>query len=113
MSDILFDTSPLPLGSGADGFRRFARLISELGNTGATREKTDLLADYFRSAPVRDQAWTLGLFTGRKLRRQIRTRQLAAWLSEWRGIPEWLFEESYHHVGDLVFTQLNHNITWL
>ena len=104
MSDILFDTSPMPLGSGADGFSRFARLISELGNTGATREKTDLLADYFRSAPVRDRAWTLGLFTGRKLRRQIRTRQLAAWLSEWRGIPEWLFEESYHHVGDLAET---------
>lgn len=87
-----------------DGFRRFAQLLTELGETAATREKTDLLADYFRSAPPEDLAWTLALFTGRRLKRQIRTRQLAEWLSEWRGIPGWLFEESYHHVGDLAET---------
>lgn len=104
MSEIAFDMSPAPSDGGPDGFRRFARLLSQLGETAATREKTDLLVEYFRSAPIRDRAWTLGLFTGRKLKRQIRTRQLAAWLSEWRGLPEWLFEESYHHVGDLAET---------
>lgn len=44
------------------------------------------------------------MFTGRRLKRQIRTRQLAGWLSAWQGIPEWLFEECYHHVGDLAET---------
>ena len=83
---------------------RFARLLTELGETGSTREKTDLLVNYFRAASASDLAWTLGLFTGRKLKRQIRTRQLAEWLTEWRGIPGWLFEESYHHVGDLAET---------
>jgi DNA ligase-1 len=29
---------------------------------------------------------------------------LAEWLTEWHGIPGWLFEESYHHVGDLAET---------
>ena len=83
---------------------RFARLLTELGETGSTREKTDLLVNYFKAASASDLAWTLGLFTGRKLKRQIRTRQLAEWLTEWRGIPGWLFEESYHHVGDLAET---------
>ena len=87
-----------------DGFVRFARLLTELGETGSTREKTDLLVNYFKAASASDLAWTLGLFTGRKLKRQIRTRQLAEWLTEWRGIPGWLFEESYHHVGDLAET---------
>ncbi|MEY4884954.1 MAG: hypothetical protein RL151_263 [Bacteroidota bacterium] len=87
-----------------DGFIRFARLLMELGETGSTREKTDLLVNYFNFASALDKAWTLGLFTGRKLRRQIRTRQLAEWLTEWHGIPGWLFEESYHHVGDLAET---------
>ena len=90
--------------SAKDGFRRFAQLLTELGETAATREKTDLLSNYFRTAPPEDLAWTLALFTGRRLKRQIRTRQLAEWLSEWRGIPGWLFEESYHHVGDLAET---------
>jgi DNA ligase-1 len=94
-------TNPLV---GKDGFIRFARLLMELGETGSTREKTDLLVNYFNFAPALDKAWTLGLFTGRKLRRQIRTRQLAEWLTEWHGIPGWLFEESYHHVGDLAET---------
>jgi DNA ligase 1 len=89
---------------GKVGFIRFARLLMELGETGSTREKTDLLVNYFTGASAQDKAWTLGLFTGRKLRRQIRTRQLAEWLSEWHGIPAWLFEESYHHVGDLAET---------
>jgi DNA ligase 1 len=90
--------------SAKDGFRRFAQLLTELGETAATREKTDLLSNYFRTAPPEDLAWTLALFTGRRLKRQIRTRQLAEWLSGWRGIPGWLFEESYHHVGDLAET---------
>jgi len=94
-------TNPLV---GKDGFIRFARLLMELGETGSTREKTDLLVNYFNFASALDKAWTLGLFTGRKLRRQIRTRQLAEWLTEWHGIPGWLFEESYHHVGDLAET---------
>lgn len=86
------------------GFRQFADLLEGLGATSSTREKTELLANYFKDAPSRDRSWTLGLFTGRRLKRQIRTRQLAAWLSAWQGIPEWLFEESYHHVGDLAET---------
>jgi DNA ligase-1 len=91
-------------GSERFGFRQFAALLHGLGETTATREKTELLAAYFSAAPARDRAWTLGLFTGRRLKRQIRTRQLAGWLSAWQGIPEWLFEECYHHVGDLAET---------
>jgi DNA ligase 1 len=104
MSIMSIDPSYPETETRRDGFIHFARLLMELGETGSTREKTDLLIQYFRSAPSGDLAWTLGLFTGRKLKRQIRTRQLAEWLTEWRGIPGWLFEESYHHVGDLAET---------
>jgi DNA ligase 1 len=104
MNEQFIHQADVHSSSVKDGFRRFALLLTALGETAATREKTDLLADYFRSAPPEDLAWTLALFTGRRLKRQIRTRQLAEWLSDWRGIPGWLFEESYHHVGDLAET---------
>jgi DNA ligase-1 len=104
MNAMSLDHPHTPPLSEKDGFIRFARLLMELGETGSTREKNELLVDYFSSASPQDKAWTLGLFTGRRLRRQIRTRQLAEWLTEWHGIPSWLFEESYHHVGDLAET---------
>src|SRR5690606_41031980 len=31
----------------------------------------------------------------------IKTADLKTWAAEMAGIPEWLFEESYHIVGDL------------
>jgi len=90
--------------AGRTGFRDFARLLRHIGETRETSVKVDGLAGYFRTAPPADRAWTLGLFTGRLLRRSLGTRLLAAWVAEWEGIPEWLFEECYHQVGDLAET---------
>jgi DNA ligase-1 len=86
------------------GFREFARLLHHIGETRETSVKVDGLASYLKEAPAADRAWTLGLFTGRRLRRMVGTRQLAAWVAEWEGIPEWLFDECYHQVGDLAET---------
>lgn len=87
-----------------NGFKLFASLLNNLAATDGTQEKVSLLIDYFNSAPPDDKSWTLGLFTGRRLRRMVKTKHLADWLSEWAHIPPWLFEECYHQVGDLAET---------
>ncbi|MBM3442633.1 MAG: ATP-dependent DNA ligase [Bacteroidetes bacterium] len=86
------------------GFRDFAQLLHQIGETRETSAKVEWLAAYLKEAPPSDKAWTLGLFTGRRLRRMVGTRQLTAWLAEWEEMPEWLFEECYHQVGDLAET---------
>lgn len=87
-----------------NGFRLFATLIQGLGEAGSTQVKINLLKDYFSVAPEADKVWTIGLFTGRKLKRMVKTSLLSGWVSELMNIPHWLFEESYHQVGDLAET---------
>lgn len=88
----------------SDGFRLFASLIQELGDAGSTQVKIKLLTDYFSVAPEEDKIWTIGLFTGRKLKRMVKSSLLSAWVSELKNIPAWLFDECYHQVGDLAET---------
>ena len=88
----------------SDGFRLFASLIQELGDAGSTQVKIKLLTDYFSVAPEADKIWTIGLFTGRKLKRMVKTSLLSAWVSELKNLPAWLFDECYHQVGDLAET---------
>ena len=87
-----------------NGFRLFASLIQELGDAGSTQVKIKLLQEYFSVAPEADKVWTIGLFTGRKLKRMVKTTLLSAWVSELNDIPSWLFDECYHQVGDLAET---------
>lgn len=90
--------------SESDGFRLFASLIQDLGDAGSTQVKIKLLTDYFSVAPDGDKIWTIGLFTGRKLKRMVKNSLLSAWVSELKNIPGWLFDECYHQVGDLAET---------
>lgn len=101
-ADTPIDRNDLP--GRRTGFRDFARLLHQIGETRESSVKVEGLSAYLREAPPADRAWTLGLFTGRRLRRMVGTRQLAGWLAEWEGIPEWLFNECYHQVGDLAET---------
>jgi DNA ligase-1 len=95
---------PTASATEGDGFRLFAALLQDLGEAGGTQEKISCLQSYFSSAPEKDRSRTLGLFTGRKLKRMISTRLLATWVAEWEDIPDWLFSECYHQVGDLAET---------
>ena len=88
----------------SNGFWLFATLINELGDTNSTEVKIKLLTDYFSVAPEADKIWTIGLFTGRKLKRMVKTSLLSAWVAELKNIPAWLFDECYHQVGDLAET---------
>ena len=84
--------------------KRFAQLIKTLDSTNKTNRKVAALADYFRSAPDADKVWTIALLSHRRPSRPVNTTLLRNWAAEWAEIPEWLFEESYHIVGDLAET---------
>ncbi len=84
--------------------RAFARLYTALDETNATSEKVAALVEYFRSAPPADAAWAVHFLSGRRPKRLIGGARLRAWAAAEAGVPDWLFEESYHAVGDLAET---------
>jgi DNA ligase-1 len=84
--------------------KAFAQLFLSLDETNKTNEKVKVLKDYFISVPDSDKMHMLALFTGRKPKRQINSTLIRNWAIEASNIPAWLFEESYHVVGDLAET---------
>ena len=84
--------------------RRFAALIEELDSTNKTNEKVKILTNYFKSTPQKDSLWAIALLSHRRPPRPLNTTLMRIWASELAGIPDWLFEESYHIVGDLAET---------
>ncbi|TXJ22564.1 MAG: ATP-dependent DNA ligase [Chitinophagaceae bacterium] len=81
--------------------KQFAELVNILGTSTKTNDKLDALSGYFASANDKDKVWVIALFSGRRPRRTINSTLLQQWCSELIGLPLWLFEESYHTVGDL------------
>src|SRR5205814_4878047 len=79
-------------------------LFAALDETTRTTDKVEALARYFASAPPSDAAWAIYFLTGRKPRQVVPARKLWLWAAESSGIPDWLFEESYHAVGDVAET---------
>jgi DNA ligase-1 len=84
--------------------KAFANLYAAIDQTTATGEKVSALVEYFSSAPPGDAAWAVHFLSGRRPKRLIGSRKLAAWAAEEAGLSEWLFEESYQQVGDLAET---------
>ncbi|WP_075350994.1 ATP-dependent DNA ligase [Algoriphagus marinus] len=84
--------------------KHFSQLITELDQSNKTNDKLAALETFFSNASDEDKVWAIALFTHRRPKRQVTTRQLREWCIELSEIPEWLFEESYHTVGDLAET---------
>lgn len=84
--------------------KRFAQLIKTLDSTNKTNEKVKALAQYFSLAPNEDKVWTIAILSHRRPPRPVNTTLLREWAAELAHIPLWLFEESYHIVGDLAET---------
>src|SRR5918993_1306062 len=82
----------------------FAELATELGSSTKTNDKLDALVRYFSAADDKDKVWVIALFSGRRPKRAVNSTQLATWCVDLIGLPFWLFEESYHTVGDLAET---------
>jgi DNA ligase-1 len=84
--------------------KSFAALYAELDETTKTGEKVDALAAYFASTPPADAAWAVHFLSGRRPKRLVGARKLAAWAMDAADVPEWLFAECYESVGDLAET---------
>lgn len=87
-----------------NGMRLFADLVVKLGTSTKTNDKLDTLTRYFAGADDADKVWVIALFSGRRPKRTVNATQLQEWCREVTGLPAWLFEESYHTVGDLAET---------
>jgi DNA ligase-1 len=83
------------------GLELFAELVADLGTSTKTNDKIQALVDYFAIAPDADKVWVIAIFSGRRPRRAINSRLMREWCTEIVQIPDWLFDECYHTVGDL------------
>lgn len=84
--------------------QQFAHLFKQLDQTTKTNAKVAALAAYFAEADDQDRLWTMAILSHRRPKRTVNTTLLRTWAAEESGIPTWLFEESYHIVGDLAET---------
>ena len=82
----------------------FSLLIQRLDQLTKTSEKVKVLSDYFKTAPQKDVVWAIAIWSHRRPKRPISTTLLREWAAELTGVDQWLFEDSYHIVGDLAET---------
>jgi DNA ligase-1 len=81
--------------------KQFADLVITLGTSTKTNEKLSALSEYFSIANDKDKVWVIAIFSGRRPKRAVNSTQLWTWCNELAKLPDWLFEECYHAVGDL------------
>jgi DNA ligase-1 len=86
------------------GMSRFAQLVKTIDSTNKTNVKVEALSRYFTTASANDKLWTIAILSHRRPKRPVNTTLLRQWATELSEIPLWLFEESYHIVGDLAET---------
>ena len=98
-NEIIIKNTPASRGFGA-----FASLVNVLGTSTKTNDKLSALAAYFDGAEDKDKVWVIAIFSGRRPKRAVNSTQLQNYCNEITGFPVWLFEESYHTVGDLAET---------
>ena len=82
----------------------FAALYQRLDRSTATRDKQAAIDAYLDAADPGSASWAVWLLCGGRLRGLARSGELRAWAAEASGLPDWLVEESYSHVGDLAET---------
>lgn len=84
--------------------RTFLKLYKALESTTKTTLKKKALITFFEESTDPDKVWAIALFSHKRPKRTVSTTLLRAWAAEIASIPSWLFEETYHIVGDLAET---------
>lgn len=84
--------------------KAFSKLYKSIDSTNSSLKKIAVLVEYFSQVEDKEKLWTIALFTHRRPSRPVKTSLLREWASELTQLPLWLFEESYHIVGDLAET---------
>lgn len=82
----------------------FAQLIQKIDSTNKTNTKVKALKEFFDTADDKDKVWTIAILSHRRPPRPVNSTQIREYAGELSEIPAWLFEESYHIVGDLAET---------
>jgi len=80
--------------------KAFAQLYAALDETTKTNGKVAALRSYLAAASPADAAWAVHFLIGRRPKRLLESRKLVQWAIEETGLPEWLFAECHHAVGD-------------
>jgi DNA ligase-1 len=100
-----FQNVSLEAGGEIGGdFFLFSSLVNILGTSTKNTEKLNALQQYFSTASDKDKVWVIAIFSGRRPKRIVNSTTLQQWCIELIDLPLWLFEESYHTVGDLAET---------
>ncbi|MCE2788188.1 MAG: ATP-dependent DNA ligase [Bacteroidota bacterium] len=81
--------------------KEFTQLFRKIDETTKTNEKVEALVQYLNAASPEDKLWTIAIFCGRNPKKITKTNELKRWAAEAASIPYWLFDETYHVVGDL------------
>ncbi len=84
--------------------KAFAALYRALDASTSNRAKLDAMQAYLRAAAPEDAAWAVYFLAGGKPRQLVPTKMLRELTREVADLPEWLFDECYHAVGDLAET---------
>jgi DNA ligase-1 len=84
--------------------KHFTKLFTDLDQTTKTLGKIKALIEYFEKASDQDKLWAIALLSHRRPKRTVNASYLAQWANELSGLPDWLFYESHHVVGDLAET---------
>ena len=82
--------------------KAFAALYRELDASTSSLAKQAALQTYLREAPPADAAWAVYFLAGGKPRQIVPVSVLRELAREAAGLPDWLFEESYQAVGDVI-----------
>ncbi len=84
--------------------KAFTRLFEDLDATTSTNEKVEALKKYFSTTDPVDAIWAVMILTSRVKRKSLTSRTLRDLFLAATSYPQWLFEESYHQVGDTAET---------
>jgi DNA ligase-1 len=81
--------------------KAFTELFIALDQTTKTNAKIDALVRYFEHNSDEDKLWCIALLSDKRPPRPLNTNVLRTIAANEAGIDLWLFEETYHVVGDL------------
>lgn len=83
---------------------RFTALYQRLDQSTRPSDKLAALVTYFRQVRAEEAAWAVHILCGGTVPRLLGRGALRRTLTEQSGLPDWLVEETYAHVGDLAET---------
>ncbi|REG81216.1 ATP-dependent DNA ligase [Algoriphagus antarcticus] len=81
--------------------KAFTAMFTAIDQTTKTNQKIQAMVDYFTHAEEQDKIFAVSILIGNKPKRPVKTTELKEWAAQVAELPLWLFEESYHIVGDL------------